>query len=121
MPLSAKEELSQIAIAKGSRLGSTSQFKGVSWSKQSGKWAVSIRKNGEPYHIGFFKDEIVAGKAYDMFAAKMFGPYAHLNFPDGNHIREIVYNPNWLPPKKQLTSKYRGVYYSKNEDRWRAS
>ncbi len=56
-----------------------SRFKGVDWSKQKGKWRARIHVEGKDRHLGFFEDEIDAGKAYDAAAKKYFGKYARMN------------------------------------------
>lgn len=62
-------------------------FKGVYFVKKSGKWAAKIgagerRPNGRssPVHIGCFKTECEAAKAYDRAALFFFGEHAALNF-----------------------------------------
>lgn len=41
-----------------------SGFRGVSWSKSTGKWQASIQVNKVPRHLGFFDSPEVAGQAY---------------------------------------------------------
>jgi len=55
----------------------TSQFKGVSFYRQTGRWRVYV----EHTHVGFFKDEIEAACAYDAAAVQHLGEFAKLNFP----------------------------------------
>ncbi len=57
-----------------------SQYKGVGWHEQAGKWQVQIKLNGKSRYVGIYANEIVAAKAYDRAARKLFGPYARLNF-----------------------------------------
>jgi hypothetical protein len=64
------------------REDSSSKYKGVSWRKRKKKWRARICINGERKHIGYFKDEIHAAKAYDKAAKKYHGEFASLNFPD---------------------------------------
>lgn len=42
----------------------SSQYKGVSWSKQSKKWHSIARVNGLRVHLGYFSDEYDAHLAY---------------------------------------------------------
>lgn len=42
----------------------TSNYTGVSWQKNIGKWQSGIRIKGKPKHLGFFLNEIEAHQAY---------------------------------------------------------
>lgn len=63
------------------RRGCSSRFKGVSWHKQAGKWAVRIRMNGKYPSLGLFDYEVEAGRMYDKYAKKLYKDFAKLNFP----------------------------------------
>jgi len=63
------------------RGGCSSKYKGVTWSKRSGKWQTRITYNGKSILIGYFDDEQAAAEAYDGKAAELYGEYAVLNFP----------------------------------------
>lgn len=52
------------------KAGSTSQYRGVSLYKLTGKWAASIRVNGKQQNLGHFTCEREAAKAYDAGAIK---------------------------------------------------
>ena len=56
-----------------------SGFKGVSW--HSGKWRVSICRNGQDECVGYFSDIRAAAMAYDKKARSYFGEFAWTNFP----------------------------------------
>lgn len=56
----------------------SSQYKGVSWNKQTGKWNARIRYT----HLGSFASEADAAHAYDAAARKLFGEFARPNFPE---------------------------------------
>lgn len=60
----------------------TSEYKGVHWHKWQKKWAAAIRADNKRHHLGYFRDEIEAAKAYDRAARKYHGQFAHLNFPE---------------------------------------
>ena len=62
--------------------GKTSKYKGVSRKKHDKKWAAKIAANGTMYHLGYFKSEIDAARAYDQAAKKYHKDFACLNFPD---------------------------------------
>lgn len=64
------------------RPNSPSKYKGVTWHKAQRKWAVQICYNGIHKNVGYFHDEIEAGKAYDKAAKKHHKDFAVLNFPD---------------------------------------
>ena len=61
---------------------STSKYLGVNLGKGLKKYRVAIRKNYKPIHIGYFKNEIDAAKAYDEKAKELHGEYANLNFKE---------------------------------------
>jgi len=66
-----------------SRAGSTSQYLGVSWDKDCGRWRAIISVNGTNKHIGSFPREDAAALAYDAAARKHHGKFAKLNFEEG--------------------------------------
>ena len=57
----------------------SSIYKGVSWFKNVGKWAVQIRKEGKRHYFGYFDDEIKAAEVYNEKAKDLFGEFALLN------------------------------------------
>jgi len=59
---------------------SKSRYKGVTWHKNLNKWMASIMLYYRSIHIGYYKTEVEAAKAYDAKAKKLFGEYAYLNF-----------------------------------------
>lgn len=61
----------------------TSRFKGVFWDKSKERWGAKIKKNRVSRWLGYYRDEIAAGEAYDEAAREVFGEHARLNFPDG--------------------------------------
>ena len=60
----------------------SSQFKGVCWDKNRKKWIVLIMVNQKSIHLGRYKDEVEAAKAYDEAAKILFRKYANLNFKE---------------------------------------
>lgn len=58
----------------------TSQYKGVCWHQGKCRWVAQIQVNGQKKHLGWFKDEAAAAKAYDA-AARGVGRHCTLNFP----------------------------------------
>lgn len=60
----------------------SSQFKGVHYAPRYRlKWAAAIGVNRKTIHLGRFKTEIEAAKAYDAAARTHFGAFARPNFP----------------------------------------
>jgi len=57
----------------------TSRYRGVYFSKSSGKWVVQIGGIGRRESLGAFNDEDEAGKAYNKAAIAYFGEFAALN------------------------------------------
>ena len=58
---------------------SISIYKGVSFKKQNKLFRAHISINGRLTHLGYFKNEIDAAKAYNEAAALHFGEFARLN------------------------------------------
>ena len=62
--------------------GFSSAYKGVHWARRERGWVARIRVgNGKRLHVGTFKSEIDAARAYDVAALAAWGEYACLNFP----------------------------------------
>lgn len=61
-------------------LGKSSRYRGVLWNRQAGKWQGRITVENRQYHLGYFKEEILAAHAYDAASKKFFGEFAAPNF-----------------------------------------
>ncbi len=57
----------------------TSKYKGVCCQKNNKRWQAQITINQKHIHLGVFKNEIDAAKAYNTAAIEHFGEYARLN------------------------------------------
>merc|ERR1712034_82636 len=94
----------------------TSQYKGVSWHKQSGKWLVRVPVKGEKLKYGgTFKDEMDAAKRVNQLCEE-------LKIPSQNaEITQISKIPNqqYRQKKKEKTSEYKGVCWDKQNKKWR--
>lgn len=64
---------------KARRVGNSSQYKGVSWSKEKRKWVSYINLNKQRKTLGYFKEEVDAARCYDDIAKLEFGEFAKLN------------------------------------------
>lgn len=62
--------------------GSTSKFRGVSWHKSSSSWVSQLCFNGKVFHLGCFKHQEDAARAYDKKAKEIFGEFAQPNFSE---------------------------------------
>ena len=60
----------------------TSKYQGVTWDKNRKMWLARIGIYGKRKHIGHFKDEIHAAKAYDKAAKEYQKEFAVLNFKE---------------------------------------
>lgn len=63
--------------------GKLSRYRGVTIYKKAGwsSWTAAIKVNYKRIHLGYFRDEIDAARAYDKAARKHHGEFAKLNFP----------------------------------------
>lgn len=59
-----------------------SVYKGVTFDKVNRKWRAKIRIDKKTVHLGRYVSEMEAALAYDAAAAKAFGEFARLNFPE---------------------------------------
>ena len=57
----------------------SSDYKGVSRHKETGKWEARIRVDGKLKYLGLYELEIQAAQAYDFAAQKFFGRFANIN------------------------------------------
>lgn len=60
-------------------LSHTSQFKGVSWDKDRGRWQSKITVLGKCRNLGRYDAEADAARAYDRAAFEAWGEFAVLN------------------------------------------
>jgi hypothetical protein len=67
---------------KKSSRATHSKYKGIYWHKNIRKWQVEIKFNKKRIHLGCFRNEIEAARAYDNAARKYHAEFACLNFPD---------------------------------------
>ena len=72
------------------RKGGTSRFRGVCWHKADGKWHARIYHNGRTHHLGAYRSERAAARAYDRAAITLHGPFASLNFPRRTRLRRRI-------------------------------
>lgn len=74
--------VSLAANAQNKRGGKTrSKYMGVN-PMLSGKWQSKITRNKVKYHLGNFKTEEEAARAYDTKCVELDGDHAFVNFPD---------------------------------------
>jgi hypothetical protein len=69
----------QNAMNSFPRIGTTSKYKGVGWSKIGNKWRAYIGINGKYIHLGYFSVEEDAALSYNKAAKVYFGDFALIN------------------------------------------
>ena len=58
-----------------------SVYRGVTWHKGAKKWRARINIDGKQIHLGYYDDQVIAGKAFDN-ALREFSPeFGAFNFP----------------------------------------
>jgi len=90
----------------------SSRFHGVFWDARQRSWRAEIRIQGKPEHVGRFRVEEEAARAYDRVALNLRGKHAVLNFPGESkpaplaRVRAEVHAAR----KKHTSSRYIGVW-----------
>lgn len=75
----SQNHANMIKPRQGTRKTPTSQFKGVVFWKNG--WQAQTSHRGKFIHIGRYKTEEEAARAYDARATEIWGEFARLNFP----------------------------------------
>lgn len=57
----------------------SSRYKGVAWNRRDNRWHARIMVGGKLRHLGYFTDETVAARAYNVAACEAQGEFARLN------------------------------------------
>lgn len=65
---------------RANRTSKYSRFKGVCKAKKTGLWTSAISVDGKQTHLGSFRSEEDAARAYDAVARRLHGEYAVTNF-----------------------------------------
>ena len=81
----------------------SSKYVGVSFFKKIEKWAAQIYYKDKNVILGYFKTELEASNAYQLALSKV---------KDGS-FNHNDYKPKW-------TSEYKGVFFHKASNKWRA-
>merc|ERR1712034_46432 len=90
----------------------TSQYNGVTWSKERKKWYVRLKPKGQNRKFGgFFKDELDAAKRVNQLCEEFGIPLHH---PTIGAI------PNYQSQKKEKISQYTGVTWHIQRKKWYA-
>lgn len=66
------------------RHGKTSRFKGVHWNSRDKTWYAVITINYRHIHLGCFRTEEAAARAYDEAARRFWGEFAWTNGAGGD-------------------------------------
>ena len=90
----------------------SSKFRGVSWFKPTQKWRAQITIDGKRTYLGHFNYEETAARKYDEHAARLGRP---LNVPSSESRAEPIQEVT-----KTISSKFRGVSWHKQSQKWRA-
>jgi len=65
---------------RGHNSNNTSGYKGVGWATHQKMWRARIMNNRKMIHLGYFKNQEDAAKAYDSASTKYFGDFSSKNF-----------------------------------------
>lgn len=96
-------------LANSASRGGSSEYKGVSFDKQTGRWKAQITINNVPRNLGRHDTPEQAALAYNIAADRAWGTYAVLNQIGS----EVV-----LRSGTRGSSHYRGVTFDKERNLW---
>lgn len=94
----------------------SSIYKGVNYKRNG--WEASMSVDHQIIYVGRFSNERLAAFAYDEYARKYHLEFAKLNLPE---LTEQEYNDLKEQMNDELnwkSSKYRGVVWNKNNQKW---
>lgn len=98
-----------------------SKFKGIHWNKKAQKWSARIVLNRRITALGNYNTEVEAAMVYNIIAKKVFGKHALLNklnkLPSAEFEEKILLKYN-NSVNRVFSSKYKGVYWDKNCQKW---
>jgi hypothetical protein len=101
------------------RVTSTSPYKGVTYSARHGQWVAQIHIDGKRMHCGYHHTPEEAASAYNRAAVKYFGEFAKINVGVGQPEQSTeIYVKRFPRKRRNTTSKYRGVSFSKEKQQW---
>ena len=117
-------QLQPIPKSKGRMKEGASQYTGVTFHKSNNKWRSEIEIDGKKRHIGYYKNEEEAAADYAR---------AKFKYKDKGRVRTssgFVIDLSDVPPQlpipkskgrmKEGASKYAGVYFNKQMNKWYA-
>jgi len=78
--------------ANSKQVKSALKYRGVVWDISARAWRTKLKVKGNTWHLGSFKDDISAAKAYDAASYFVHGPGAKLNFRSADYSK--------IPPPK---------------------
>ena len=98
-----------------------SGYKGVRYRKKHKKFVAQIKKYDKQVHIGCYETIEEAAMAYDANARHYYGEYACLNFPQKKQNSKYIVTMPDNQIRKNNTSGFRGVYFTKRANKWIAA
>ncbi len=118
----------QSPILRGVEKGSASKYKGVTFSKTINKWQARIQIDGKNHCIGYYEDEEEAAVDYARAVFKYKAGRVERARPQRS--KQKLFDLSDVPPQLPIlrsrsngkggTSKYKGVYLDKKNNKWRA-
>ena len=96
----------------------SSDYVGVCYNKNNGKWLAKVCKNYECFYVGEYTTEEEAAIAHDIKAKDLYGNKANLNNIDNPELHIKI---KTSLDKKHGASRFYGVTYNKARSKWVAS
>ena len=130
LDLSDVQPQQPIPKSKGHIKEGASKYMGVSFNKALNKWTARITIDGKSRYIGCYDNEEEAAIDYARAVFKYQGQDALNNLRERNNSSAIAIDLSDVPPQSPIpksdgrskagASKYTGVYFNKQTNKWHA-